>query len=172
MDHEQLYEALDASRERLLVAIDELPDEALLQPGVVGEWSVRDLLVHLTLWEAELVTGLMKAKQGKRPEQLLAAEADRQAFNTSRHQENLGRDLDIIFKDLQGVRYQLEQWLEEFSYQELNSQQRYKWLNGKPLWQLIAETSFAHENAHLPALEQFAARWVAPAVAISDIEIS
>lgn len=172
MDHEQLFEELDATRERLLVAIDELSDEALLQPNVVGEWSVRDLLVHLTLWEAELVTGLMRFKQGKCPEQLLNALADRESFNASRHQENLGRDLDIIFKDLQGVRYQLEQWLEEFSERDLNNPQRYKWLDGQPLWQLIAETSFAHEAAHLEAIEQFAERWVAPSIALSSIQIN
>ena len=70
---EKLLDALDSSRERLLVALDALPDEALLAPNTVGHWSVADLLVQQTAWESELVTGLMRISQGKKPVRLLAA---------------------------------------------------------------------------------------------------
>ena len=159
MNQEELYDALDASRERLLIALDALPDEALLQPGVTGDWSIRDLLAHLTVWEAELVTALMRLQQGKKPDRLLHALADRDAYNAARFLENKDRDLDRIFDDLQGVRAQLEQWLESFSDRALNNPQRYKSLAGQPLWELIARVIFQHEETHLPAVEAFAAAW-------------
>lgn len=159
IDHESLLDELDKTRERLLVAISPLPDAALLAPGAVGDWSLRDVLVHLTVWEAELVTGLMRLDQGKRPDRLLAALADRDAYNAARLKENEGRELDIIFDDLQGVRFQLEGWLEEFSRKDLTRPDRYKSLNGIPLWRLIAMTSFEHEAEHLPAIEAATAPW-------------
>ena len=70
---EQLLDALDNSRESLLVAIEPLPDEALHEKQAVGEWSVADVLINITAWEAELVTGLMRIQQNKRPERLLEA---------------------------------------------------------------------------------------------------
>ncbi len=172
MDHDAIAERLDAARERLLVALEALPDEALLQPGVVGSWSVRDVLVHLTVWEAEIVTALLHLDQGKAPERLLRALADRDAYNVARHEENLGRSLDAIFADLQGTRFHLEGWLESFSRRDLTWPERYRVLQGTPLWRLIAEASFAHEEKHLPAIEAFAAAWQSRRVDLSSIEIS
>ena len=54
---EDLLDRLDAARERTLVALEALPDEALTQPGVVGRWAIADLLSILTAWDAEVVTG-------------------------------------------------------------------------------------------------------------------
>ena len=116
---EHLLDALDNSRERLLVALDRPADEALLAPNTVGNWSVADLLVQLTAWESELVTGLMRVSQGKKPARLLAALANAEEYGRLRHKENVGRDLDRIFDDLPQVRVQLEEWLEEFSEKQL-----------------------------------------------------
>lgn len=171
MNQEELYDALDAARERLLIALDPLPDAALLQPGAIGDWSVRDLLAHLTVWEAELVTALMRLQQGKKPDRLLQALADRDAYNAARFLENKDRDLDRIFDDLQGVRAQLEQWLEGFSDRALTNPQRYKSLAGQPLWQLIASATFQHEAAHVADVEAFAAAWLAR-IDLGSIEVN
>lgn len=161
MNLETILEEMDRVRERLLVAIAPLPDEALLRPGADGAWSVRDVLAHLVNWEAELVTGLMRIDQGKKPERLLAALSGRDAYNAARAKETKERDLDRVFDDLQGVRVQLEGWLEEFSNRDLTDRKRYRWLKGKPLWRVIAGASYAHEAEHVPALERFAAQWQA-----------
>lgn len=159
MTVEEILDALDTTRERLLLAIEPLPDEALEQPGAVGDWSVRDVLAHLAAWESELITGLMRLDQGKKPEHLLAATADRNAYNARRYEENKGRDLDRVFADFQDARTQLEGWLDEFSERALNDPNRYQALNGQPLWKIISLTSFGHEAMHITALEAFAARW-------------
>lgn len=43
-DLETLLDHLDSGRERLLVAIEPLPDEALLAPGAYGLWSAATCL--------------------------------------------------------------------------------------------------------------------------------
>jgi hypothetical protein len=161
MNNFDLQERLENSRERLLVALELLPDEALLQPNTIGSWSVAELLSHLTTWESELVTALTQLKQGKKPERLLQALSNRDAYNAQRHAESQNRDLDNIFADLQAVRLHLEQWIEEFSQRDLTENGRYKALGNQPLWRIIAQNSFAHEEAHLTAVEQFAQQWLA-----------
>jgi uncharacterized damage-inducible protein DinB len=174
MDAMTIQEQLEDVRIRLLEAIAPLPDEALLQSGAVGEWSVADVLAHLVNWEAELVTALLRIDQGKKPTRLLAALADRDAYNEARYQEMKGRDLDRIFDDLQGVRVQLEEWLEEFSDQDLENPGRYPWLD-RPLWKLIGEVTFEHEAAHIPALEAYSNQWIDEeadaSIALTDIEV-
>lgn len=158
---ETLLDQLDLSRERLLMAIEILPDEVLLQPRTIGRLSVADLLALQAAWESELVTGLMRLDQGKEPERLLAALAHPEAYDARRFEEYRGRDLDRIFDDLQKVRMQLESWLETFSERDLMSRTRFKWLKGKSVKQLIAKMTFERESTYLADLEAFSQRWSA-----------
>jgi len=179
MNREQLEQRLDETRERLLVAIDPLPDEALQQPATVGDWSIAAVLAHLTVWEAELVTGLMRIRDGRKPGRLLAAAAGREAYNSARHVENQERDLDRIFDDLFQVRRQLERWLVRFKNGELSKPGQFDWLKKGTLADLVSEFSWQHEDAHLAALEAFSAAWLdaeaaadaPPTIGLGDIEV-
>ncbi len=175
---EQLLDALDSSRERLLVALDQLPDEALLAPDTVkpvigdrlsvgGEkenagWSVADLLVQQTAWESELVTGLLRISQGKKPARLLAALANAAEYGRLRYEENKGRDLDRIFDDLPQVRMQVEEWLEEFTEKQLSKKGHFAWLKNRSLADLIAQLTYEHELRYLPQVEALAQKWQPP----------
>jgi hypothetical protein len=159
---ENLLDALDSSRERLLVALDELPDEALLAPNTVGSWSVADLLVQQTAWESELVTGLMQVSQGKKPARLLAALNNQEEYGRLRHEENQGRELDRIFDDLPQVRIQVEEWLEEFSEKQLSQKGHFPWLKNQSLAQLIARVTYEQELRTLPLVEAVVRKWQAP----------
>ncbi len=161
MNSDEILTELENQRERLLVALEPLPDEALTKPDAAGKWSIADILAHLVSWESELVTGLLRIDQGKRPKKLLDAYQDEQLYNDQRFEENRERDLDRIFDDLFRVRRQLEGWIEEFDDRALGDPKRFKWANGRPLWRFIKECSFGHEMEHLADIEAFAARWLA-----------
>jgi hypothetical protein len=155
MDSDTLLDELETTRERLLVALEPLSDEALTQPETIGPWSVADVLAHLTAWESELVTALMRLKSGQKPARFLESTTDIEGFNARVYEENSGRDLDRIFADFHGVRVQLERWLDNFSDQELNDPQRFRWLKGQPLLKIIKQCSCGHELEHLPEIETY-----------------
>jgi hypothetical protein len=157
---EKFLDELDKSREFLLVAIEPLPDEALLEKQAAGEWSVVDVLINLTAWEAELVTGLMQIEKNKRPERLLTALKNPQGYDKARYEETQDRDLDQVFIDLQKVRIKVEEWLLEFSERDLSDPQRYRWLKGKPLSEIIAAATFERENKFIPQLAAYAQEWL------------
>ncbi len=156
---ETFLDDLDQSRERLLVALELLPDEALLTPGVVGDYSITDCLALQTAWEAELVTGFMRLDRGQKPEALLQALAQPEAYDQQRVAENRARSLDAIFEDFQRVRVQVEEWLEEFSEKDLTKPQRFPWFQGRSLLQLTAVLTYEREAGYIPAIEAFAAQW-------------
>lgn len=171
MDAMEIQEQLDEVRVRLLETLASLPEEALLEPNAIGNWSVADVLAHFVNWEAELVTALNQIDQGKKPARLLTALADRDAYNAERYADIAGRDLDRIFDDLQGVRAQLEEWLEEFSRKDLETPGRYPGLGQRPLWKLIAVASFEHEAAHIFGMEKFAEKWLEQNPAAADVSV-
>lgn len=156
---ENLLDELDSSRESFLVAIELLPDEALQQPGVMGSWSVADVLVNLTVWEAELVTAMLKLDQGAKPAALLAALADPAAYDQQRYAENVGRELDRVFDDLMKVRLELEEWLEMFSERKLGNKMQFRSLNGRSIAELVQEIIIDREARFLPSVALFARRW-------------
>ena len=160
MKRRELLEQLDISREKLLVALELLPDRAFAVTGVMDSWSITDILAHLITWESELVTALRRIKQGKKPSRLKAAYEDVDSYNEQRYLENRNRDLDRIFEDLIGVRLQLEDWLMEFSDRELERPLRYKWAGNQTLWEIVRDNSFEHEIEHLAHIEEFARGWL------------
>ncbi len=175
MDAMDILEQLDDVRVRLLETLSALPDEAVEEPGAIGEWSVAEVLSHFVNWEAELVTALNRIDQGRKPDRLLQALQDRDAYNAARGDEMKGRDLDRIFDDLQGVRVQLEDWLNEFNKSELEEPGGITGAKDMPLWKLIAAASFEHEASHLEELEDYAEGWLERAdsrIDVDDIEVN
>src|SRR5512147_2859948 len=67
MNKQELIEALEDGRESFLDLLEGISDEEMLEPGVAGEWSVKDILSHLSRWEAELIKLLWQAKNGQEP---------------------------------------------------------------------------------------------------------
>jgi hypothetical protein len=79
-------------RERLLARLDKawtaftdsyagLSEAALLEPGVTGAWSVRDIITHVTWWEAEALTHLPQILEGRRPPRYSVTYGGIDAFN-------------------------------------------------------------------------------------------
>jgi hypothetical protein len=151
MNKNELLKALDNEREQFLDLIDDLSEDEMLAPGVTGEWSIKDILSHLTRWEAELVKLLWQASRGQEPsgETLrgLTGEGDDQ-INARWQAELSGRPLEDVLEDFHAVRTQTIRRVEAFKDADLTDPQRYRWLDGRPLWEWIEGDSFGHEAEH------------------------
>lgn len=64
-DLDGLIGALDAAREDFHDALAEVDAELVTVPGVVGDWSVRDLVVHVAAWDEHGTAALELATSGR-----------------------------------------------------------------------------------------------------------
>jgi Mycothiol maleylpyruvate isomerase N-terminal domain len=64
---ERLLATLDAAWAAFHASYAGLPDAQLLEPGVVGEWSVKDVLAHVSTWEEEALAHLPVIAAGGTP---------------------------------------------------------------------------------------------------------
>ena len=158
MKREKLVSLLETSRDELMDLLDMLDDEDFLEPGACGTWTVKDLLVHLTVWEAQLVTLLWQAKRGQRPTTVHFEAISDDEINARWYEENKDRPLAIVMDDFYGVRNQTIRRVEEFSDDDLNNPERFSWLDGQPLVEWIASSSYAHDQEHLPDLRLFVSK--------------
>ena len=149
MSKEAVISSLKTSRESLLSAIEGLDNDTMLEPGVIGDWSIKDILVHLGLWEAELVTLLWQARQGRRPTTAQLGDESVDDLNARWYQMHKDRDLAQVLDDFHAVRHQTLRRVDGFSDRELSDLELFPWLNGESLEQWIDSDSFGHEAEHV-----------------------
>jgi hypothetical protein len=81
MDRSKLLKNLDAAWNALLESYAGLSDAEMMQPGVIGDWSVKDIITHVTSWEEEALIHLPTILAGKRPPRYSVKYGGIDAFN-------------------------------------------------------------------------------------------
>jgi hypothetical protein len=144
----EVLSALEESRENILDAIDGLSAEEMQEPGMDGDWSVKDLLAHLARWEAELVKLLWQAQQGQKPSSIHFSPVPVDEINARWQKEYRSRPLERVLEDFHGVRNQTVRRVEDLPEEAFEAPHYYSWLDQAPLWKWISDDSFEHEAEH------------------------
>ena len=67
MTRQQLLARMERAWAALRESFSGLSDAQLTEPGVAGEWSVKDVLAHVTTWDEEALKYLPLIHSGGRP---------------------------------------------------------------------------------------------------------
>ena len=153
MQPAELVAALEAARAEMETVLDGLTEAELAQPGAAGDWAVKDVLAHITAWEAELVTGLAKVRQGRPPGKTNYTADEIQAQNTRWQAENQGRPLERVLADFRGVRKQTLRQIQALTEQELNAPR--PWLRQGNLVDWVKGWGLEHEEEHARRLAEW-----------------
>lgn len=81
MDRRQLLNRLDRAWVDFKESYAGLSDTQLLEPGVTGAWSVRDIIAHVTTWDEEALRHLPVILEGGRPPRYSVTYGGIDAFN-------------------------------------------------------------------------------------------
>lgn len=147
MAKQDVLEQIRQARGALLTAIEGLPDDAMLRPGVVGFWSVKDILAHITTWESELITALVQLDRPTRVPEIVKIE-DIDGWNEEQYRINARRGLDVVMDDFNGVHKHLLKAVEALDDKTLDNVRKFPWMEGEPLTYLIMENAIWHEQEH------------------------
>lgn len=148
MNKAELIKKLELERENFLDTLEGLTDEQYIIPGVIGEWSIKDILAHLSRWEAELVKLLWQARQGIHPTTMHLTQLDVDKTNHQWYQETKNRPLRKVIEDFHAVRNQTLLRVETFTDSELIDPDKFSWGKGWSLLEWIENDSFGHEAEH------------------------
>lgn len=84
---------LESAWESLQASYAGLAEAELLEPGVTGHWSVRDIIAHVTWWEDEALTHLPVILAGGRPPRYSEKYGGIDAFNAQKTEQTRGLSL-------------------------------------------------------------------------------
>jgi hypothetical protein len=133
------YEAL----EKFMAA---LPAEQMLQPGAIGEWSVKDVVAHLLEWQQMIMLWYAAGLRGENPP--VPAEGYKwneiPALNQFIYQKYRDRPLEDIFAAFRASHRQTMQLVESLSEEVLFTPGFYAWTRTNKLATYITANTGSH----------------------------
>jgi len=142
-------ETLQSARAEWESLLAKVGESNMLRPGVAGEWSVKDIICHITWFEREMV-GVLKARALIGSDLWNHPQGQR---NATIFEENRHRSLDEVLAEARQVYQGLYEALQSVSDEDLNNPGHFE--NMPPDWspgKLIAENSYEHYRAHAPSI--------------------
>jgi hypothetical protein len=133
----------------------EVGQERMEIPGATGEWTFKDIVVHLTAWWRREVGRLEAVRRGERPVPH-PDQRDVQVINQWTYHTNRDRPLSDVLRDAQAVWQQFEAALQATPERDLAQPGRFDWLDGQALGPRIVEDFLMHlHEEHEPLIREW-----------------
>ena len=150
MTKSRLLEEIQIEHQRLEKTLAMVDEEQMLIAGVIDEWTVKDILAHITVWEQRMVRWLGEAMSGEVAHMLPDGMTwdDLDEWNEQTYQEHRHRPVEQVLADYELSYPQALKAAQEVSEQDLIDPDRFDWRDGDPLWVMVAAKTFWHYTEH------------------------
>ncbi len=126
----RILKRLQTEREKLEQTLSSLSPADMLQTGVVGEWTVKDVLAHLADWEAHMLVWIAAGRRGDSVEHpdpgLTWQELD--LFNQRVYEAHRDQSLEQVLEYFRTSHNQLMKMVEAMPDEEMLTAGRYPFL--------------------------------------------
>jgi hypothetical protein len=126
MDRQRLLQRLDKAWVDFKASYAGLSGEQLLEPGVTGAWSVRDIIAHVTTWEEEALEHLPSILEGRRPPRYSVAYGGIDAFNALTTKRKEGLPLSEVLRQSEDTHQRLIDYIERAPEDQLIRETRFR----------------------------------------------
>jgi hypothetical protein len=126
MNRSQLLKRLDTAWEAFKDSYAGLSEDEMTRPGVTGDWSVKDMIAHVTWWEEEALTHLPLILEGGRPPRYSVTYGGIDAFNAQRTEQNSTLSLAEVLQHQEEVHSRLVEYLETVPEDQLSHETRFR----------------------------------------------
>lgn len=126
MNRSQLLKRLDKAWEAFKDSYAGLSEDELMRPGVTGDWSVRDMIAHVTWWEEEALTHLPLILEGGKPPRYSVTYGGIDAFNAQRTEQNSTLSLAEVLRQQDDTHRRLVEYLLIVPEDQLSQETRFR----------------------------------------------
>jgi hypothetical protein len=111
MSHQKLLDQIEKAWTSFLASFDGLSGEQMEQPGAAGDWSVKDVLAHVTTWEEESLKHLPLIARKERAPTYKNLYGGIDAFNAQMAAAKKDLALDEVLRQLHATHGQLVEYV-------------------------------------------------------------
>jgi hypothetical protein len=151
MDKHQLLKRLEKAWTAINESYDGLSDAQLTEPGVMGNWSVRDILAHVTTWEEEALKYLPLIINGGRPPRYIQY-GGIDAFNAQMTEQKRGLALTDVLRQLDETHRRLIDYIENVPEDYFTRETRFR--------HRLRLDTYSHYPIHAKAIQAWRERLV------------
>ena len=146
----KILESIHSEHEALDIMLKQLTETQMTQPGVEKDWSVKDILAHITNWGKRMVQWIEESLQGKTPERPAPGMTwnDLDKLNEQTYLANKDRSLDEILAGFHDSYQQSLKVVEALTEEELLDPNYFEWRGGDPMWKMVAANTWWHYKEH------------------------
>ena len=146
MSKEQVLNRIDQEWKTFLDSFAGLSDNILLEPGVVGHWSIRDVLTHLSTWEEEAQKMLPLILEGK-PTPRYTRYGGIDAFNAQEQERKRHLPLEYVKGELLTTHQRLLEFLIGVPDSMFSSKSRF--------YKRLKLDTYNHYREHAPQISKW-----------------
>ena len=125
MDKQQLLKRLEKAWTAIKESYAGLSDSQLMEPDVIGNWSVKDILAHVTTWEEEALKYLPLIIIGGRPPRYIQY-GGIDAFNAQMTEQKRGLGLSDVMKQLDETHRRLIDYIRSVPEEHFTRETRFR----------------------------------------------
>ena len=142
----QLLKKLEEAWATLKESYAGLSDSQLMEPGVMGEWSVKDILAHVTTWEEEALKHLPLILTGSRPPRYIKY-GGIDAFNAQMAEQKRDMVLSEVLRQLEETHRRLLDYLHSVPEEHFTRE--------TPFRHRLRLDTYSHYPLHARAIQQW-----------------
>ena len=150
MDRQQLLNKLDKAWAAIRESYAGLSDSQLTEPGVTGNWSVKDILAHVTTWEEEALKHLPLIIKGGRPPRYSIKYGGINAFNALMTEQKRDLSLSDVLRQQDETHRRLINYVQRAPEEQFTRETRFR----RRLWL----DTYAHYPKHARAICEWCER--------------
>ena len=126
MNRQQLLQKVDEAWAEFKESYAGLSDARLTEPGVVGDWSVKDILAHVTWWEEEALKYLPLIIEEGRPPRYSTHYGGIDAFNALMTERTCDLSLADVLQQQEAIHRQLIDYLQSVPEEQFTRETRFR----------------------------------------------
>src|SRR5262245_36042098 len=146
MDRRQVLKRLDKAWVAFNESYAGLSDVQLMEPGVTGTWSIRDILAHVTTWEEEALTHLPLILKCGTPPRYSVRYGGIDAFNARMTEQKRSLSLSAVRAQLAVTHKQLVDFIQNAPEHQL--------IGGTRFRHRLRLDTYSHYPIHAKAIRQ------------------
>lgn len=147
----ELIKLLDENRAQTLAVFEEVDGATVIYPD--GNWTLKDVIVHLTVWEEEGVNALLGIAEEKPYPPPVTSQEELEAFNNRQVQQRRHLSLEQAYSDFQSTRNRLKALLNDLSAEDFSQSFAFPWYGEGTVSDML-HGLVQHEQRHVRHVQQ------------------